>query len=206
MAITALYSAATGMKAMDTQLDVVANNLANANTTGFKGLRVNFEDLFYEERRQPGALNSLGQRTSSGLFVGLGVRESNTQFDLSEGSLENTGQPLDIAISGQGFFKVRSFDGIGGGEAYSRAGHFFKNNEGNIVLGTSIKMAILRKWDKSNYTVSIIPTDSAWKEETSSLKPKPVARPPPAIPMIPATAASCRVSSNPVTSIPCGNW
>jgi len=136
MAITALYSAATGMKAMDTQLDVVANNLANANTTGFKGLRVNFEDLFYEERRQPGALNSLGQRTSSGLFVGLGVRESNTQFDLSEGSLENTGQPLDIAISGQGFFKVRSFDGIGGGEAYSRAGHFFKNNEGNIVLGT----------------------------------------------------------------------
>lgn len=137
MAITALHSAATGMKAMDTKLDVIANNLANSNTTGFKSSRVNFEDLFYEERRQPGALNSLGQRTSSGLFVGLGTRVSNTQFDLNNGSMEETGQPLDLAIRGDGYFKVQSFEGIGGGEAYTRAGNLLTDVDGNLVLGTA---------------------------------------------------------------------
>ncbi|MCP4707758.1 MAG: flagellar basal-body rod protein FlgG [Planctomycetes bacterium] len=136
MAITALHSAATGMKAMDTQLDVIANNLANAQTKGFKGSRVNFEDLYYEERQQPGAMNSLGQRSSTGLFVGLGARVSNTQLDMRTGSFEETGRPLDIAIQGDGFFKVQTFTGIGQGEGYTRAGNFFMNNEGQIVLGT----------------------------------------------------------------------
>ena len=137
MAITALHSAATGMTAMDTQLDVIANNLANSATTGFKSQRVNFEDLFYEERRQPGALNSLGERTSSGLFVGLGTRVSNTQLRLETGNMLATGRPLDVAISGEGFFKVQSFEGVGNGEAYTRAGNFFINSEGSLVLGTS---------------------------------------------------------------------
>ena len=137
MTITALHSAATGMRAMDTQLDVIANNLANTNTTGFKSSRVNFEDLFYEERRQPGALNSLGQRTSTGLFVGLGTRVSNTQLNMQNGSLENTGRPLDVAIMGEGFFKVQTFDGIGGGEAYTRAGNLMIDSEGNLILGTA---------------------------------------------------------------------
>jgi len=137
MTITALHSAATGMRAMDTQLDVIANNLANTNTTGFKSSRVNFEDLFYEERRQPGALNSLGQRTSTGLFVGLGTRVSNTQLNMQTGSLENTGRPLDVAIMGEGFFKVQTFDGIGGGEAYTRAGNLMIDSEGNLILGTA---------------------------------------------------------------------
>jgi len=137
MAITALHSAATGMKAMDTQLDVIANNLANSNTTGFKSQRVNFEDLFYEMRRQPGALNTLGQLTGTGLFVGLGTRVSNTQLDMRTGSTENTERPLDVAISGDGFFKVTTFDSIGGGEAYTRAGNFIVDAEGNMVLGTA---------------------------------------------------------------------
>ena len=136
MVITALHSAATGMKVMDTQLDVIANNLANSHTKGFKNSRVNFEDLFYEARQQPGAINSLGQRTSTGLFVGLGARVSNTQMDMRTGSLEETNYPLDMAIQGDGFFKVRTFDGIGNGEAYSRAGNFFTNNNGEMVLGT----------------------------------------------------------------------
>ncbi len=136
MAVTALHSAASGMRAMDTQLDVIANNLANSNTTGYKSNRVNFQDLFYEMRRQPGALNSLGQRSSTGLFVGLGTRVSNTQLDLKPGSLENTGKPLDLAISGEGFFRVQTYDGIGGGAAYSRAGNFLADSEGNLVLGT----------------------------------------------------------------------
>ena len=137
MAIAALYSAATGMKVMDTQLDVIANNLANTHTNGFKSSRANFEDLFYEERRQPGALNSLGQVSSTGLFVGLGARVSNTQLNFGTGSFENTGRELDIAIAGQGFFKVTTFDGIGGGEGYTRAGNFIKDQEGNLVLGTA---------------------------------------------------------------------
>lgn len=137
MAISGMHSAASGMKAMDTQLDVIANNLANASTTGFKSSRVNFEDLFYEERRQPGALNSLGQRSSTGLFVGLGTRVANTQLDLKNGAMENTGRSLDVAISGEGFFKVQSFDGIGSGEAYTRAGNFLRDSDGNLVLGTA---------------------------------------------------------------------
>jgi flagellar basal-body rod protein FlgG len=136
MTISALSAAATGMKAMDTQLDVIGNNLANSNTHGFKASRVNFEDLFYEERRQPGAINSLGDRTSTGLFVGLGAKVSSTQLDFRPGSFENTGGPLDLALGGEGFFKVRTFDGIGGGEGYTRAGNFMMNNEGDLVLGT----------------------------------------------------------------------
>ena len=136
MAITALHSAASGMKAMDTQLDVIANNIANSQTSGFKSSRLNFEDMYYEERQQPGAINSLGQRSSTGLFVGLGTRVSNTQLDLRTGSLEQTGRPLDIAIEGDGFFKVQTFTGIGQGEGYTRAGNFFTNNDGQIVLGT----------------------------------------------------------------------
>ena len=122
---------------METQLDVIANNLANSATTAFKSSRVNFEDLFYEQRRQPGALNSLGERTSTGLLVGLGTRVSNTQLDLRQGSLESTGRPLDVAIQGEGLFKVKTFDGIGGGEAYTRAGNFFPNRDGNLVVGTA---------------------------------------------------------------------
>jgi flagellar basal-body rod protein FlgG len=137
MAITALHSAASGMKAMDTQLDIIANNLANSSTTGFKAQRANFEDLFYEARRQPGSLNSLGQRTSSGLFVGLGTRLSNTQFDMTNGSPEQTSSETDIAISGPGFFKVKTFDSIGKGEAYTRDGNFHRNEQGQLVLGTS---------------------------------------------------------------------
>ena len=137
MAISALYSAATGMKGMDTQLDVIANNLANSGTTGFKSSRVNFEDLLYEERRQPGAMNSLGQRTSTGLFVGLGSRVSNTQLNFQTGAFEDTGRALDLAIGGQGFFRVQTFDGIGGGVGFTRSGNFISDGEGNMVLGTA---------------------------------------------------------------------
>lgn len=137
MAVTALYSAATGMHAMETRMDVIANNLANASTTAFKSQRVNFEDLFYEKRRQPGSLNSLGDRTSTGLFIGHGVRVSNTQLNMGNGSLEQTGRPLDVAITGPGFFRVRTFEGIGGGEAFTRSGSFIKNRDGDLVVATA---------------------------------------------------------------------
>ena len=136
MGVTALQSAATGMKAMDTQLDVIANNLANANTTGFKTQRVNFEDLMYDERRQPGTINSLGQTSTTGLYIGLGTQVSNTQLNFTQGSLEQTTGELDLAIEGDGFFKVQTYGAIGNGEAYTRAGNFMANVNGEMVLGT----------------------------------------------------------------------
>src|SRR5262245_38963099 len=107
MAIQALNSAATGLRALSTRIDVVANNLANAETLAFKRQRVNFENLMYTALKQPGAQNAAGDVTPAGIFVGLGVRISNTQLDVEQGSLENTARNLDVAISGPGFFKVK---------------------------------------------------------------------------------------------------
>jgi flagellar basal-body rod protein FlgG len=135
MAITALHSAATGLRALSTRIDVVANNLANAETTAFKRSRVNFEDLMYLQLKQPGVTNAAGDLTPAGIYVGLGTRISNTQIDVEQGSLENTGRPLDVGIEGNGFFKVKILDSIGDGFGYTRNGNFFVNNEGDLVLG-----------------------------------------------------------------------
>ena len=135
MAITALHSAATGLRALSTRIDVVANNLANAETTAFKRSRVNFEDLMYLQLKQPGVTNAAGDLTPAGIYVGLGTRISNTQIDLEQGSLENTGRPLDVGIEGNGFFKVKILDSIGDGFGYTRNGNFFVNNQGDLVLG-----------------------------------------------------------------------
>ncbi|MEM1012788.1 MAG: flagellar basal-body rod protein FlgG [Planctomycetota bacterium] len=135
MAITALNSAATGLRALSTRIDVVANNLANAETTAFKRQRVNFEDLMYLTKRHPGSLNAAGDIAPAGIQVGLGVKVSNTQLDLEQGTLDPTGGKLDLAIEGTGFFKVQVADGIGDGAAYTRNGDFFRNNEGEVILG-----------------------------------------------------------------------
>src|SRR5439155_6402686 len=135
MAIQALNSAATGLRALSTRIDVVANNLANAETTAFKGSRVNFEDLMYLTLKPPGTTNSAGDISPSGIFVGLGVKISNTQLDLSPGSLENTNRQFDVGIQGQGFFKVKILNTIGDGIGYTRNGNFFVNADGQLVLG-----------------------------------------------------------------------
>jgi flagellar basal-body rod protein FlgG len=134
MANIALQSAATGLSALNTKLDVISNNLANVNTTGFKASRANFQDLLYIERAQPGVENTTGDKTPTGLYVGLGVRVSGTQQTFEQGTLINTGNPLDVAIEGLGFFKVKVEDGLGGGVAYTRAGNFVINSEGDMVL------------------------------------------------------------------------
>ncbi len=125
MAITALHSAATGLRALSTRIDVVANNLANAETTAFKRSRVNFEDLFYLQVKQPGTSNSAGEPSPAGIFVGLGVKIANTQLDLEQGSLEDTRRNLDVSIQGDGFYKVKVLDSVGDGFAYTRNGNFF---------------------------------------------------------------------------------
>jgi len=137
MAITALHSASTGLSALATQIDVVSNNLANVNTVGFKGSRVNFEDLLYQQRGQPGVENANGDERPAGLQVGYGVRISNTQFDFSQGDAVPTDEPLDISIDGPGFFQVSILQDGAETIGYTRAGNFFLNSQREVVLGNA---------------------------------------------------------------------
>jgi flagellar basal-body rod protein FlgG len=137
MAIIALHSAASGLRALSTQIDVLSNNLSNAETQGFKRSRVNFADLMYLMQRQPGTANSVNDNLApTGIFVGLGTKVDNTQVDFTQGSLDQTGQPLDIAIQGNGFFAVKLLPGVGDGIGFTRAGNFFLNKSSELVLGS----------------------------------------------------------------------
>jgi len=133
MAVLALQSAATGLTALNTKLDVIAHNLANVNTTGFKASRANFQDLMYVEQAQPGVENAIGDKTPTGLYVGLGVKVSGTQLDFREGATINTGRPLDVRINGKGFFRVE-IEPERGSLGYTRSGNFAINADGELVL------------------------------------------------------------------------
>ncbi len=133
MALVSLHSAATGLAALNTELDVIANNLANVNTSGFKASRVNFQDLLYQEKAIPGVENANGDQRPTGTYIGLGVRVSGTQVSFSQGSPLQTGNPLDLTINGNGFFQVLIEEGR---TAYTRAGNFNLNSDGELVLGT----------------------------------------------------------------------
>jgi len=137
MAILALQSSASALSALNTSLDVTANNLANVNTPGFKASRANFQDLLYVERAQPGTENINGDQRPIGLYVGLGTRIGGTQLDFTQGSPTSTGRDLDVAIDGLGFFRVRTQDAIGGGFAYTRAGALTLNSDGEVVLASN---------------------------------------------------------------------
>ncbi len=137
MAIIALHSASTGLSALSTELDVIANNLANVNTNGFKSSRVNFQDLFYEERAQPGVENANSDQRPTGLYVGLGTKVSGTQLDFSQGPAHATEREYDLAITGSGFFQVQVEDELGEGLAYTRAGNFARNADGELVMANS---------------------------------------------------------------------
>lgn len=137
MAILALQSASSGLSALNTQLDVIANNLANVNTVGFKSSRANFQDLLYVERMQPGIENALGDQRPTGLYVGLGVRVSGTQLNFEQGSPITTDQKKDLMIEGIGFFQVTVEDALGG-IGYTRAGNFAINSDGELVLANDV--------------------------------------------------------------------
>lgn len=136
MAVIALSTAATGLSAQATNLDIIANNLANSNTPGYKASRANFQDLIYQERKLPGIENSQGLRRPIGLYVGLGVKVAGTQLDFQQGAAMETGRNLDLLIDGRGFFQVEIEDDIGDGIGYTRAGNFTINEDGEIVLAT----------------------------------------------------------------------
>lgn len=137
MAITALHSASTGMRALDEKLNVVANNLANINTVGFKRDRLNFEDLLYNVKREPGVLNAQQEPIPHGILVGTGVRVSGTQRNFEPGAIDQTNRQLDMRIDGEGFFQVRTIQDGSEVVAYTRAGNFAQNSVGNIVLANS---------------------------------------------------------------------
>src|SRR3989339_903664 len=135
MSVQALYSAATGMTALETKLDVTPNNLANIETTAFKQARVDFEDLFYRQEKLPGAQDSAGRYTPTGIAIGLGTRGSAIQTKFEQGAFKQTGRQLDVAIEGQGFFQVQ--DPTNGNILYTRAGTFSKNAEGQLVISSA---------------------------------------------------------------------
>jgi len=125
-----LYTAATGMEAQRLNIDVVANNLANVNTTGFKRSRADFQDLLYQDEKTAGAAAAEGLQIPSGIQVGLGVRPVAVQKIFAQGDFASTGNPLDLVIEGGGFFQVPKPDGE---LAYTRAGSFKLNSDGRIV-------------------------------------------------------------------------
>lgn len=137
MSIAAMQAAATGMKALDTKLNVVANNLANINTVGFKRSRTNFEDLMYQIYREPGARDFNDEPIPHGIEVGLGVAVSGTQTSFLPGNLDPTDRKLDVAIQGEGFYQVRTIYNGQELTAYTRAGNFVRNANGNLVLANS---------------------------------------------------------------------
>jgi flagellar basal-body rod protein FlgG len=128
--IRSLWISKTGMEAQQTQLDAIAHNLANSATTGYKRGHAVFEDLMYQNMRQVGA-NTTDQTTlPTGLQLGLGVRSVALARNFSQGSLQQTGNPYDMAINGQGFFQIQLPDGT---TAYTRDGSFKVNAQGQLV-------------------------------------------------------------------------
>jgi len=130
-----MWISKTGLQAQDEQLQTIANNLANANTVGFKRDRAVFADLSYQVERQPGAQNADGTVSPTGVQLGNGTRLFGTQKDFTAGSTQTTGQPFDLAINGQGFLQIETANGE---TAYTRAGQLQLNAQGQLVTSTGL--------------------------------------------------------------------
>jgi flagellar basal-body rod protein FlgG len=150
--IRSLWISKTGLDAQQTQMDVIANNLANVSTNGFKRSRAVFEDLLYQNIRQPGAQSSQQTQLPSGLQLGTGVRSVATERNFTQGNLQETGNSKDIAIQGEGFFQVLLPDGA---TAYTRDGSFQVDNQGQLVTasGYAVQPAIIVPADATSLTI-----------------------------------------------------
>ena len=139
--IRALYSAASGMTAQQLNVDNIAHNLANANTSGYKMRRAQFQDLLYQTVVQPGSASGQQTTVPTGLQIGLGTRASSNEIVFTQGSFSQTDNPLDLVIQGKGFFQVRRPSGELG---YTRSGAFHSDRDGNIVTqdGNPLEPAI----------------------------------------------------------------
>jgi flagellar basal-body rod protein FlgG len=131
--IRSLWISKTGLDAQQTQMDVIANNLANVSTNGFKRARAVFEDLLYQNIRQPGAQSSQQTQLPSGLQLGTGVRPVATERIFTQGNLQQTSNDKDVAIQGAGFFQVLLPDGS---TAYTRDGSFQVDSQGQLVTSS----------------------------------------------------------------------
>ncbi|MFT3851054.1 MAG: flagellar basal-body rod protein FlgG [Propionivibrio sp.] len=151
--IRSLWIARTGLDAQQTSLDVIANNLANVSTNGFKRARAVFEDLLYQTVRQPGAQSSQSTQIPGGLQYGTGAQPISTARIHTQGSLQQTGNDLDVAINGAGFIQVLLPDGT---TAYTRDGSFQKDNQGQLVTsnGYPIQPNITIPADALTVTIS----------------------------------------------------
>ncbi len=129
----ALWVAKTGLDAQQMRMSVVSNNLANTNTTGFKRDRAQFEDLLYQQLRQPGGSTSAQTQLPTGLQLGTGVRVVATSKDFDQGNQQQTGRALDVMVNGRGFFEVMMPDGT---SAYTRDGSFQVNDQGELVTSS----------------------------------------------------------------------
>jgi flagellar basal-body rod protein FlgG len=129
--IRALYSAGSGMSAQEMNVDNISNNLANANTTGFKTRRTQFQDLLYQTVVQPGTAAGSSTTVATGLQLGLGVKPSANEVIFAQGDFQQTNNPLDLVIKGRGFFQIQQ--GGTGQLAFTRSGAFQLDHNGNIV-------------------------------------------------------------------------
>jgi flagellar basal-body rod protein FlgG len=151
--VRSLYTAATGMKANQTYVDNIANNLSNVNTTAFKKQQIEFEDLMYQSLQRPGGELSDGNRTPVGIEIGLGTRVVANTRSFAQGSLEQTGNETDVAIEGEGFFQVRMPSGDVG---YTRNGAFKVNDQGYLTStqGYLVEPSLSIPDDANNFVVS----------------------------------------------------
>jgi flagellar basal-body rod protein FlgG len=135
--LRALYTGATGMSAQEMNLENVANNLANSSTAGFRKRRLQFEDLIYQNVVMPGAASTQQTTIAAGLQIGRGARSAASEIVQSQGDFSQTGNSLDLAIQGQGFFQVT----LPSGEtAYTRSGAFHLDSQGNVVTANGNPM------------------------------------------------------------------
>lgn len=150
--IRALYTAASGMSAQQANLDTVANNLANSGTAGFRERRLQFEDMIYQNVIVPGSAQS-PQTDSAGLQIGLGTKSSASEMIMTQGDFNTTGNTLDMAIQGNGFFQISQPDGT---IAYTRDGSFHRNNQGTMVTadGDTVLPAITIPSNATNLSIS----------------------------------------------------
>ncbi len=151
--IKAMRTAASGMFSQQLNVDTIANNLANVNTTGYKKSKVEFQDVLYQRLRSAGAESAAGNSTPVGLDVGYGVRPVATQRSFTEGNLQQSGNPMDLAIEGNGFFQVLMPNGA---TAYTRDGSFKLSADGQLVTadGFYLQPGITIPADADYFSVS----------------------------------------------------
>ncbi len=150
--IRSLWITRTGLDSQQFQLDITSNNLANVSTNGFKRARAVFEDLLYQTLRQPGASSTAQTQIPAGLQVGTGVRPVSSPRVFTQGNLTQTGNSLDVAIQGEGFFQIQLPDGT---LAYTRDGAFQKDSQGQVVTanGYPISPAIVIPSNATSITI-----------------------------------------------------